>query len=96
VYRTTTFLVAWAPGSEDAGRIGITASKRAVGNSPKRNRTKRLLREWYRLHRHELRQTWDLVIIAQAGAAEMDLKGVEQELGDLITWLNRKTGNTET
>ena len=87
-------MVAWAPGQEDAGRIGITASKRAVGNAPNRNRTKRLLREWYRLHCHEFLDAWDLVVIAQSGASEMDLKGVERELGGLITWLNRKTGTS--
>jgi ribonuclease P protein component len=88
-------LVAWALSREDVGRIGITASKRNLGIAPNRNRTKRLLREWYRLHRHEFHSAWDLVFIAQSGAADLDLKGVERELGGLITWLNRKTGKAE-
>jgi len=88
-------LVAWATAQGDVGRIGITASKRNLGIAPNRNRTKRLLREWYRLHRHEFRVAWDLVVIAQSGAADLDLKGVERELGKLITWLNNKNGTSQ-
>ena len=85
--------MAWARGGESFGRLGLTVSKRNVGSAPKRNRTKRLLREWYRIHRHELESPWDLVVIAQSGSSSLDLKGVEQELGALITWLNKKTAD---
>ena len=49
------------------GRLGITVTKR-VGNAVTRNRIKRLVREWMRLH------GWvpagrDVVIIAKEGAA---------------------------
>lgn len=87
--------MAWAPARGEVGRVGLTASKKNIGSAPRRNRTKRLLREWYRIHRHELQSPWDLVIIAQNGAAELDLKGVEQQLGDLISWLNGKTRDTK-
>ena len=42
------------PGEYDFHRLGITASKKAVGNAVQRNRAKRLLREAFRLSRAEL------------------------------------------
>jgi ribonuclease P protein component len=42
------------PNGKEFHRVGITASKKAVGNAVQRNRAKRLLRETFRLSRAEL------------------------------------------
>lgn len=85
-------MIAWAPGPAHRvhGRVGLTVSKK-VGNSPQRSRVKRLLREWYRLNRHDLLANWDLVIIARPGAATLKLQDVDRELGQLRDWLNRRS-----
>ena len=44
-------------------RLGITVTRR-VGNSVRRNRIKRLVREWFRQRSHRLRGR-DLVVIAK-------------------------------
>jgi ribonuclease P protein component len=80
--------VSWANGRHALPRLGLTVSKK-VGNSPQRSRVKRLLREWFRLHHRELKRPWDLVIIARAGAPELGLSDVEQELDEFIRWINR-------
>jgi ribonuclease P protein component len=49
------------------GRLGITVTKK-VGNAVVRNRIKRLVREWMRLHGW-VPQGWDIVVVAKDSAA---------------------------
>ncbi len=52
---------------ELAGRVGITVTKK-VGNAVVRNRIKRWLREWLRLHGW-VPKGWDIVLVAKDSAA---------------------------
>lgn len=49
------------------GRLGLTVTKK-VGNAVVRNRIKRMLREWMRLHGW-VPTGWDLVLVAKESAA---------------------------
>ncbi|HEY4181035.1 MAG TPA: ribonuclease P protein component [Kofleriaceae bacterium] len=49
------------------GRLGLTVTKK-VGNSPVRNRIRRLLREWLRVHGW-VPTGWDIVLVAKDSAA---------------------------
>jgi len=49
------------------GRLGLTVTRK-VGNAVVRNRIKRLLREWMRLHGWVPRG-WDMVLVAKDSAA---------------------------
>jgi ribonuclease P protein component len=49
------------------GRLGLTVTKK-VGNAVVRNRIKRLMREWLRLHGWVPRG-WDVVLVAKDSAA---------------------------
>src|SRR5579862_1905413 len=49
------------------GRLGLTVTKK-VGNAVVRNRIKRMLREWMRLHGWVPRG-WDIVLVAKDSAA---------------------------
>ena len=53
--------------SRPKGRLGLTVTKK-VGNAVVRNRIKRLLREWLRLHGW-VPTGWDMVLVAKDSAA---------------------------
>lgn len=66
-------------------RLGVVVSKK-VGGSVVRSRVKRLLRESFRVHQHELAQAVDLVLVARPSIAGRDFMEVER---DFLTTLRR-------
>jgi ribonuclease P protein component len=51
-------------------RLGLTVSRK-IGGAVARNRVKRMVREFFRLHYGQLPQAADLVVIAKRGAADL-------------------------
>jgi ribonuclease P protein component len=60
-------------------RLGIVISKE-VGKATYRNRVKRLLREFFRLNKHRMKGTLDVVILVRKGCALTRYFEVEEEL----------------
>ncbi len=59
-------------------KLGVVTSKK-IGNAPVRSRARRLLRESFRLHQHELAQPVELVLVARHSIAQKDFAGVEKD-----------------
>jgi ribonuclease P protein component len=71
--------------ADHPSRVGVVVSKK-VGGAVVRSRAKRLLRESFRVHQHELAQAVDLVLVARPSIAQRDFAGVEK---DFLTTLRR-------
>ena len=82
-YYTKNFSVIVRENGRDITRLGITASKK-VGNSVRRNRMKRLIREFFRLNKHKIPKGYDVVITALKKNNESDIFKVQEELGKLL------------
>lgn len=59
-------------------RLGVVAAKR-IGNSVVRSRAKRLLRQAFRLHQHDLRVPADIVLVARDSIAGRAFADVERD-----------------
>lgn len=68
-------------------RLGVITSSR-IGGAIVRSRARRLLRESFRLHQHQLLQPVDLVLVARPSISGKDFASVER---DFLTSM-RKTG----
>ena len=66
-------------------RLGVVVGKK-VGGAVVRSRAKRLLRETFRVHQHELAETVDLVLVARPSIAGRGFAEVER---DFLTTLRR-------
>jgi len=82
-YYTKNFIVIIRENRRDITRLGITVSKR-VGDSVKRNRIKRLIREFFRLNKQQIPKGYDVIIISLKGSNELNFLKVQEELGNLL------------
>ena len=83
-------LYAMKNGREET-RIGISTSKK-IGNSIIRHRMTRLLREAFRLHREQIKQGYDLVVVVRTGAAGKSFWEIEKSYLHLMQLQGLMTG----
>lgn len=63
-------------------RLGLTVAKKVLKRAHERNRIKRLCREYFRLHQHQL-PAMDFVIVARKGIGELDNRTLTEILDKL-------------
>ena len=68
-----------------APKVGVVTSRK-IGGAVERSRARRLLRESFRQHQHELAQPVELVLVARPSIADRDFAAVEK---DFLAVLNR-------
>ena len=67
----------------DHSRIGISVSKK-IGNSVVRHRMARVLREIFRLHKSDIEQGHDLVVVVRASAVGQPFQVIEKSYLHLL------------
>ncbi len=86
------FIILYAPGQYERSRLGITVTRK-VGNAVKRNRIKRLIREYFRLNRHLLSGYWDINVIAKKEAADLSAQKIFESLCNVFERISNRDGN---
>jgi len=75
------YMVLWLRPGEDASlRLGVVASKRTFRRAVDRARAKRLLREAFRLNRHQMSGAYDIVLLARRRILEVKRFAVDRDL----------------
>ncbi len=87
---TQSMLVLSLQGKIGRTRLGIVVSKK-VGNSVKRNRLKRLIREVFRQNKHLFDQNVDYVIIPKRTTRKLDYAKILREIQN--SRIGRNVGN---
>ncbi len=77
------FIAAFRPALGPETRLGVTVTRK-VGCAVVRNRIKRLVREYFRLHRHLLSPPHDVNVIAKAVAKNADNATLFAALEDIF------------
>jgi ribonuclease P protein component len=71
--------------------LGLVVTRR-LGKAVRRNRVKRLLREFFRRHK-SLLPPQDLIIMAKKGATALSYHQVQEELGRLLLVRAKETAH---
>jgi ribonuclease P protein component len=87
---TAHFIVSMAENNLERPRLGVITTKR-LGKAVRRNRVKRLLREFFRRHKGVL-PPQDIVIIAKKGAVSLNYAEVAVELGRVFSLSEKRDG----
>ena len=64
-------------------RLGLTVGSK-VGNAVVRNRTRRRMRESYRLREDKVKTGYDLVLVARSRAAQAEFSELDRHLSSLL------------
>jgi len=79
---TQYFVIYYKKNRLKLNRLGLTATKK-IGNAPERNRSRRVIREAYRLLESELPVGFDIVIVARKKAGLSKTQDVMSALRDV-------------
>jgi ribonuclease P protein component len=64
-------------------RLGIVV-KKEIGSATYRNRMKRYIREYFRLHKHQIRGSFDIILMVKKGCTVNRYQEAEEELKRLL------------
>jgi ribonuclease P protein component len=78
------FVLFMKEGEKTFHRLGIVV-KKETGPAVFRNRMKRYIREFFRLHKHKIKGSYDLILMIKKGCSFDRYQEAEKELRGLLT-----------
>ena len=92
---TRELLILGAANSLGHSRIGFIIAKKHIRTAVQRNRIRRIIREYFRVHCHELsaQDAADLVILARKGFDQLPNSEISSTFSFLWNKLVRQSGN---
>ncbi len=81
---TKWMVIYWRKNKPGKKRLGITVSKK-LGNSPQRNRVRRIIREGVRRQLHRLPEGCDFIIVARTASLNAKSTEIETVLKDVFS-----------
>ena len=73
-------------------RLGLAITKKKVKRAHERNRIKRLTREYFRLHQHQLNAQVDILLTIKQFSDDMQNQAIVQQLAMGFNLINDKIG----
>ncbi len=80
---TEHFILIYKKTESETTRLGITVGRK-IGNAVRRNRIKRLLREYFRLNKKYFPMGRDIVIVAKKDPGNLNYTRIKEELSEII------------
>lgn len=84
------FVVAYCSNRFGRPRLGVTVTRK-IGSAVVRNRIKRIVREYFRRHRHQIGDSRDINVIAKKAAANVSTVQAFAALGHLFGKIREHT-----
>jgi ribonuclease P protein component len=81
--RGETITLFFYPAAAEPFRVGFSTRKK-LGNAVCRNRARRLMREAFRLHQHDVHRGMEYLFLWTGGVEGVKLNRVEEEMLDLL------------
>ena len=73
-------------------RLGLAIAKKSVRTAVQRNRIKRIIREYFRLHQQKISSA-DYVVLVRQGIDKMDNVTIEHSVAKQFNYLRKKLSN---
>ncbi len=80
---TENFLITFGKNDMQITRLGVSVSRK-IKKAVRRNRIKRLIREFFRLNKRHIPKGYDILITAKTDLSSFKLKDVEKELKEVL------------
>jgi ribonuclease P protein component len=82
-HASKNFILLFRENKNSLHRLGIVV-KKEIGPAIFRNRIKRYIREFFRLNKHQIKGSFDIVLLAKKGCSVNRYREAEEELRKLL------------